>query len=282
MTGTVRMMTNDTDKTLYLNEKQGLMVRRDGPSLWIKEKGRAGRRVPVRLINMVFIMGNIKMDAGTITLFTENNIPVSFLNVRGETLGVALPGNYHGMSHIERQKNIFGSDRTRERYRTWLASMRRNFQIKTLKNIVYPIAATYMDVGFRERDYRACISKIKNRKEQRWQAAQSVVGNLFIEMVIKKIIEAGLDPHTGDRDKKSYFGFAHDLCYVMLPTVDCLLLRFIESAEASDFIVDRENNCLLSRDGIKHLVYIFEENKKAFLSGIDNTLFAFFEFLREM
>jgi len=275
-------MINNEDRTLYLNEKRGLIVRRDGPSLWIKEKGRAGRRVPVRYINMVIIMGNIKMDAGTVTLFTENNIPVTFLSLRGESLGIALPGRYHGMSHTERQKRIFGSSHALSQYRMWLASIRRKYQIKTLKNIAYPVALKYSDVGFRDRDYRDCINQAKNHNGQRWQAAHAVIGNLFGEMVIKQIIGAGFDPHIGDREKQSHFGFAHDICYAMLPLVDCLLLRFIESSGTSHFIIDKENNCLLSREGIKYVVQTFEARKGTLLSEINSTLLNFFELLRNV
>ena len=59
------------ERTLYLNEKKGLVVMRDGPSLWIREKDKAGTRIPARLIDMVFIVGNIKMDAGTLMLLQK-------------------------------------------------------------------------------------------------------------------------------------------------------------------------------------------------------------------
>jgi hypothetical protein len=273
---------NEDERTLYLNEKRGLIVRRDGPSLWVKEKGRAGIRVPVRLINMVFVFGNIKMDTGAITLFTENSIPVTFMNIRGEPLGIALPGHSGSSYYVERQKIIFESDQILERYKTWLTAMRRKLQVQTLKNVAHSLAMQYMDTGYREGDYRACIDKMRQGNQHRWRAAQTMVGNICAEMVIKKIIDAGLDPHRGSRTKEIHFGFAHDLCSVVLPSADFILLKFLKSSDASHFIVDTEDNCTLSKDGLKHLVLVFEMHKKMLHSTLDKIILSFFEFLREV
>lgn len=273
---------SEDERTLYLNEKRGLIVRRDGPSLWIKEKGRAGRRVPARLINMVFVFGNIKIDTGVITLFTENNTPVSFMNIRGEPLGIALPGRTSYSFYVERQRIIFESDQIRERYKTWLTAMRRKLQIRTLKYLSCPLVTEYMRTGFRERDYHTCIEKMRQGNQHRWRAAQTIVGNICAEMIIKKIIDTGLDPHRGAHTKEAHFGFAHDLCSVMLPSVDFLLLKFLESSDVSHFMVDTENNCMLSKEGIKWLVHEFETHKKMFYSTLNKIIVSFFEFLREI
>lgn len=273
---------NEEERTLYLKEKRGLVVRRDGPSLWVKEKGRAGRRVPARLINMVFVFGNIKMDTGAITLFTENNIPVTFMNIRGEALGIALPGRAGSSFYVERQRIIFESDHLRERYKTWLTAMRRKLQIQTLKSVSYPQAKEYMRIGFRERDYRACIERMRQGKHHHWKAAHTIVGNICAEMVIKKIIDVGLDPHRGARSTEPHFGFSHDLCAIMLPSVDFLLLKFLRSSDESHFTVDRENNCVLSKEGMRHLVCEFERYKKLLHSALDNVILSFFELLREV
>ncbi len=285
MCGTLQNRTEimmNNDRTLYLNEKRGLVVRRDGPSLWIKEKGRAGRRVPAKLINMVYVIGNIRMEAGVITLFTENGIPVTFLNVKGEVTGLALPGSFqNGAGIMARQRAVFESGRRRDQYRTWLLSVRRRYQLKTLQHAAGSTAILYMDKGFRERDYRSCIEKARRGNEQRWRAACTIVGNLMTEMVVGRIMEAGLDPHAGARSGEHYFTFAHDLCRALLPLADLFLLRFVETSRDHHFAVDRANKCLLSREGIRNLVYRFEESKKMLLQETDNTVLSFFEFMRE-
>ncbi|MFN3531862.1 MAG: CRISPR-associated endonuclease Cas1, partial [Candidatus Brocadia sp.] len=68
------------DRTLYLNENTTLNVIRDGPSIVVKEGKKSGRRVPARMIQRVIITGNIKLETSLITLFTQNNVPVTFLD----------------------------------------------------------------------------------------------------------------------------------------------------------------------------------------------------------
>ena len=94
------------ERTLYLNEKKGLEVLRDGPSVWVKEDGVAGRRIPARLIEHVIIMGNVRLDAGVITLFTENNIPITFMNNKGNEVALTIPFNHHYNTHYHDQRKI--------------------------------------------------------------------------------------------------------------------------------------------------------------------------------
>lgn len=52
------------DKTLYLTESgNDICVRRDGPSVWITTRDKAGQRAPGRLLGRVIIMGNVRLDA---------------------------------------------------------------------------------------------------------------------------------------------------------------------------------------------------------------------------
>ncbi len=62
-------------RTLYLNENKGLTVLRDGPSVWIKEDGKAGRRIPARLVGRVVVIGNLRLEAGVDNPFYAERYP---------------------------------------------------------------------------------------------------------------------------------------------------------------------------------------------------------------
>jgi CRISPR/Cas system-associated endonuclease Cas1 len=121
-------------RTLYLNENKGLTVLRDGPSVWIKEDGKAGRRIPARLVGRVVVIGNLRLEAGVITLFTQNDIPVTFINRRGDELAVAMPYNHHLPRHYEEQKIFLDVDENIERFKGWLYARRKETQINVIRN----------------------------------------------------------------------------------------------------------------------------------------------------
>ena len=274
------MNENSMDRTLYLTEKRGLLIKRDGPSIWIKEKGKSGRRIPARLINMVFVVGNIKIDSGVITLFTENNTPVTFMNNKGEMLGVAMPNKKNHSFYAERQKLLCSTTDLIEEYTVWLKSMKKRLQLNALKQMAYPVAVVYMNKGFRERDYNCIIDTMKKDKESQWDATRRIVINIIEEMIIDALISIGLDPHEGVVNVASNFSFAKDICDAMAPVADLQSFRFLKSARPYHFIVDTENNCVLSRDGLKKVIFEFENCKYEFKSSIIMIINSFLDFLR--
>jgi CRISPR/Cas system-associated endonuclease Cas1 len=96
-------------RTLYLNEGSSkLTVTRDGPSVLIKSDEIADRRIPVRLIGRVIIIGSVRLDADIITLFAEHNVPVIFMTRNSEESVVAIPYNHRLARHYEEQKIFMG------------------------------------------------------------------------------------------------------------------------------------------------------------------------------
>jgi len=122
-------------RTLYLNENRGLRVRRDGPSIWIHWVERSGQRVPVRLISRVVIIGNVKLEAGAITLFTKNDIPVIFMSCSGEEEAVAIPYNHRLAKHYGEQKILFDAPENEKRYENWVETKRMVIQVNMLKRL---------------------------------------------------------------------------------------------------------------------------------------------------
>lgn len=270
------------DRTLYLNEKKGLIVRRDGPSLWITEKGIAGRRIPARFINMVYIIGNIKMDAGVVTLFSEQNTPISFMNSKGETIGIVMPYNHNQLNYYEDQKRILQNERYIERFRGWAVSMRREAQLFVLKKVAFDKASTFISKGFRESDYEEIVRNCRSCNKEEWEAVYQINKNILMEMITRHLIDAHLDPHMGVLKRRQNFGLALDFCYIMGPEIDLLTLQFFTSIRWHDFLQRTHKNCFLTKDGFKNVVHRFENRKARLRQRIDYTLDRFFELLREI
>jgi CRISPR/Cas system-associated endonuclease Cas1 len=270
------------DKTLYLNEKKGLTVMRDGPSLWIREKDKAGTRVPVRLVDMVFIIGNIKMDAGTINLFTENNTPVTFMNKRGEAIGVVMPYNHMLPDHHEEQRKFLQRDENVETFMKWISSMVRETQIAVMKKINWETAQDFLSKGFRDHDYTEIINVHRLSKEAEWKTIYVVANNLIMEMIIREIMASNLDPHMGVVNRNCNFGFALDLYRIIEPEADLMAIQFFTSCRWHDFVLQTEKQCILTKEGWKNIVHRFENRKKLIAQRLDSILRGYFNLLRQI
>lgn len=255
---------------------------RDGPSLWIKEKDKAGTRVPARLVNMVFIVGNIKMDAGTLTLFAENNTPVTFMNKRGEAVGVVMPYNHASPDRHEDQRRFIKREENLEAFKRWVAFQRREAQIAVMKKIDWEKAQDFLTKGFREHDYGETINSHLRAKEGEWKSVYGIFNNLLMEMIIKEITASNLDPHTGIINKNCNFGFALDLSKILDPESDLMTIQFFTSCRWHDFVLNTEKKCTLTRDGWRNVVHRFENRKQLIASRLDMVIRGYFDLLRQI
>jgi len=123
-------------RTLYLieNGKSFTTVSRDGPSVWIKTCQDSGRRVPVRFIDKVVIIGNVRIDVYSLILFTENQIPVLFMNNRSEEKAFILPYNHRLNNHYKSQRAMAQSMDSVKRYKNGLKQKEMFEQVKNFTN----------------------------------------------------------------------------------------------------------------------------------------------------
>jgi len=268
------------DKTLYISEKKGLEVLRDGPSIWITEDGRAGRRIPARLVSHVVIIGNVRMDAGTITLFTDNNVPVTFMNRKGSEIAVTIPHNHHLNSHSEEQKHLLARDENIQRYNQWLLAERRRMQLKVVKKLSKQVASVFISKGFREQDYKDFITRFVSVGEKRWRIVKEIVKNMLNEMVMKSILAADLDPHIGIFHRRDNFGFALDILHAMEPEADLQTVQFFKSDKNIELLTMTSTGLKLSREGMRDVVLRFENKKRLTTGLIDTVIDDFFAIMR--
>jgi CRISPR/Cas system-associated endonuclease Cas1 len=270
------------DRTLYLSEKEGLEVIRDGPSLWIKEEGKAGWRVPLPLVGHVVIIGNVRLDASTITLFTENNIPVTFMDKKGNEIALTIPGNHGLNSHYEEQKSLLAHEERIERYKNWLISERRKVQLKVIWKLSRRMGLSVRRRGLREEDYRTFIKKCISGPEKRSKIVKSVISGFFKEMILKSVISAGLDPHIGIYNRRDNFGMVLDIFIAIEPEVDLQAVQFLRTARVEDYVVFSSTGWELTSAGMRDVVQRFENKKKLTQRLIDSILDGLFETMRNL
>lgn len=268
-------------RTLYLNENSNLNVTRDGPSVWISWDNGSGQRVPARLVGRVIVIGNVRLEAGVITLFTENDIPMLFLNRAAGYAAVAMPYNHKLPKHYEEQKVFFETPKTVEKYKNWADIKRMNIQAKILARLNHPIAPKTM-YGFGEGNYQIILSKMKHCSEDKWNIMTSIISNLFRLLIIEHLIKADLDYHLGIIHRRHNFGLALDICYIMGGEIDAQAIQFLRAGQDKGFIERIGNNLTVTDAGMKDIIQRFENRKDALSNMIEDIIDELFELMREL
>lgn len=269
-------------RTLYLNEcSSGLTVMRDGPSVLIKSIEIADRRIPVRLISRVIIIGSVRMDADIITLFAEHNVPVIFMTRNSEESAVAIPYNHRLAMHYEEQKIFLYSNQHISRYEHWANTKRMTIQLKVLKRLFKNTKLKLnRDIG--EGNYQLILKGLKPADEDRWIIVSEIVNNLLRGLIIEHLLKAGIDPHTGIIHRRHNFGMALDLCYIMGAESDIQSLQFFKDAKSEHYFERRHNRVEVSNSGMRDIIHRFENRKEALDNMIENIIDELFELMREL
>ncbi len=258
------------ERTLYLTEKKGLLVLRDGPSLWIKEHGKAGTRVPVRLVDMVFIVGNLKMDAGIVALFAEHRVPVTFMSVRGEALAVTIPCGADGETPQQWQQRVLSRPPDRRICESWVYSTRR----QVADTVRREMEGRRLPQGF--------LLDQRSRAPGKWRGVSAFLSGIVRQMATASLIGASLDPDVGILPPQRKLGFADDLCYILKPEIDLQAALFVEKDRESDFLANTPNRCTLSKQGIRRLITLFEERKPVVRENLEAIVRSFINLFADL
>ena len=269
-------------RTLYLNENRGMTVFRDGPSIRVEEKTKAGRRIPVRLVGRVIVIGNVRLDSGAITLFTENDIPVTFMNRRSEETAVAMPYNHRLPTHYEEQKSLLDSEENIYRYKEWADAKRALLQLNMIRRFLPALAHKLEKSGFGEGNYQILLKNIRRVNNEQWLVVSGIVNNLLREMIIESVCKAGLDPHLGVIHRRHNFGLVLDICYTMGGESDLQSILFFKSYKDKKLIIREKGLWVVTNEGIRNIVHRFENKRKELRNKIENIIDELFELIREL
>lgn len=270
-------------RTLYLNENRNITVRLDGPSLWIKEKEKAGKRVPFRLITQVIITGNIRLETGAIMALAEKGVPVTFISRDGKNRVTALAIEPSENSLRERAVRLWKDDKGRVRVENRLNASRHNTRLKTLKIFMPERSNHFETCGFDNRDYERIFTYLLSEDTDAYaeKAVRRIIEGLFHEAVLTSIMDAGLDPHTGFIHRNMDFGFVKDICFAIEGQIDRQVLQFFRRRDWDGFLVRINRERQINSAGINNLVVRFENQKGKLLKELDQLICDFFGILRE-
>ena len=271
------------ERTLYLNENNGITVKIDGPSLWIKERHRAGRRVPVRLIGQVIIAGNIKMESGIVTLLSERGVPVVFLSRGRGVTTTALAVNSTYSATRNKVLRLARSEKGQLRVKEWLCSTRHNLRLSLLKKLFPAEAWKINEKGMKDKDIDRLLDSALSHVAEREKIAiiTATLEGLFHECMLKRIMDFELDPHTGFIHLHQDFAFVKDLCYALEAERDYQLIQFFRGSLYERYFYKEKRCWTINSEGMKNIAVRFENLKKGVLRHIESLLDELFEILRE-
>lgn len=269
------------EKTLYLNENRNMTVVRDGPSLWITASNRAGCRVPVRLVSRVVITGNVRLDAGCITLFTENGIPVIFLNRRGEVLATATGIVNPDLRLKERQTLLFANTVYRPRVLNWIKAKRKNLQLRLLKDFGYKYKP-FAKKGFRERDFKKEIAVHLKVEDIYVRIVQGIIKGMFFELLTSSVLHADLDPHLGVVHRRYNLGLVRDMVYILEAEIVRQVIQFFKLKRWDFYFNKNSDEVTLNPAGIKSIAMRFEGQRERLENIVEELLDDIFNLLREL
>lgn len=241
------------DRTLYLNENKKIDIKVDGPSLWIKEEGYAGFRVPVRLIERVVISGDLKIPTGLIFLFAQNDVPVIFVRKKEEAAFV-LPYESKPKPNYFKQKFLLKNDTTIDRYLNFIEAKREISELY-LFNRLTGKAATKLRNDF---DYDNFIFQYLKCKSNICMFVKHIISTLLFELIVSVLIKSEFDVHCGILNRGQDYGFARDVAYTLEPEVDLQAILFFNTPRN---LLNKETTFKIDPIMRRGIIHRFENRK---------------------
>ncbi len=250
-------------RTLYLCEStKNIQITRDGPSIWIKDRDRAGYRVPVALIGRVVVIGNILLDTGAVTLFSESGVPVVFMSRLADEIAFATPVKGELPAHYLLQRSIAGDEAVRATFLVWKRNWQASFQKNVIKRLYSSLAAD-IRMNLQEGDYAEMLSYLRPWDEAKWSIVMQFVDILLMGVVIEELHSAGIDPHPAIIRKQERYGLARDICDVLQPEIDIQSLQFFDSTIEKPSQDRKFQSSRLTEHAVKDIVHRFENRRLA-------------------
>lgn len=260
-------------RTLYLIEHGNrINLHADGPSLLITSRNKAARRIPVSAIDKVVVIGNIRIDADSITLCADNKIPVLFISRANTEKAFILPYNHKLPRHYKEQRIIIQSEDTQRRYKKWIQTRRTMMQMQILREIFKRFSLPN-EIG--EGNYHFIINKISQNYSS-WSVIKDIIENFIRAIILGRILHAGLDPHFGIIHRRVNFGLLLDLSLIFEPEADLQTIKFFQ------FNKIEIQNFQLSENNTKSIIDRFEARRHEVSQQVETVIDELFEIMKDL
>jgi CRISPR/Cas system-associated endonuclease Cas1 len=228
------------------------------------------------------IIGNLKLEADVITLFTRQEVPVTLINRRADSVAVFMPFHENLSHYYEKQKSFLSTDAQINRFKDWLYARRRNVQIYVLRRLSKKTARSFVKNGFREQDYQKFIAAFNPSGKDEWKVVSNIIISLFREMIIGCIIRADLSPHIGILNRRYNFGLALDILHILMPLADLQCIQFLRNEKDKGYMKRDLSGLYVTREGMRDVAQRFENIRKTTQKHTDMLLDHIFELMREL
>ncbi len=255
-------------------------MKRDGPSLWIHEPGKAGRRVPARLVSRVVVIGNVRLDTDALTLFTACGVPITFMDHGGRVLGAALAYDIRPEDFRDRQHALAEDQEAATQIELWMEGARRKGRLDMVRRFAPSFAREFESLGFRELDYINSISVLCAEEDACICAVVGAVSGLLHELALENILGLSLDPHAGIVYRRENFGLSKDIVYMLAGEVDWQVISFFQARQHGELIQRCGSTATLTGKGTQAVIQQFEDRRPALENKIGSLLDGYFQFLR--
>lgn len=235
---------------------------------------KSPRRVPVRLVDKIIIIGNIRVSTDAIHLCAENQIPILFAAKDHTEKAILLPYNHKLPQHYKEQRIILQSSETLRRYKKWIYTRTTVARLDVLKALFSGFNFP-SEIG--DGNYQFIINKFKSNKPY-WDTVQDIVTNFIRAVLAGKIIKAGLDIHLGIIHRRVNFGLLLDLCIIFEPEADFQTVRFYKEDNLEKMFYDGK----LSETGIKNIIDRFESRRQYISNTAETVIDELFEIIKDV
>jgi hypothetical protein len=227
------------------------------------------------------VLGNVKLDAGAITLFTENDIPVVFMDNSAEETAMAIPYNHQLPRHYEEQKVFLESEENSSRYEKWAQAKRTVLQTAMLQRLDRSLSGQ-LTFGIGEGNYQQVLAGLKPKSKDKWSVITGIINSLFRGLIMEHVLKADLDPHTGVIHRRHNFGFVLDICYIVGAESDMQAVQFFRADRQTFLMENRNNGWRATEPGMRNIIHRFEDRRVPLSNLIGTVMDEAFELMREL
>lgn len=265
-------------RTLYLCEAKGLTVKVDGPSLWIEQKGVAGKRVPFQMIERVMIVGNIRLDTDVLSHLASENVPVTIFTKNGKGISILVSYDDSYPCYYHRQKIFYMSPFNEERFKNIVRHWRRKTQVTALKRFSKNLYEEFRESKLKDSVFNRIIEFETFFYKDRYRMVYKIIHGMFCQLIFSIVSHSGLDPSSGVINRRHPQGLVFDIAYMLEAEIHIQALQFFRS-KTEQIMITRMG---ITSEGMRDIALRFENRKRAIVRMINLIIDDIIEAIKEL
>ncbi len=251
-------------KTLYVTNCGDYEITLDGPSLWVKKPETSGFRIPLRILDYVYVHNNAMISYEVLMALFSMKIPVAFYKNKTNVIVHITPYYDSGYFYDLNQRLISKKKETIDKFNYFMLKQKRDNQINTLSYISLNLGKAFNDNFFREEEYIYQVIKNCEHQKNKFFILKKILRGMLRQIIIKKCIDNDFDPKIGIINTKDSMGLVKDINVIIDPILDIVVIEFLKTKQKGLWCGEKE----LTNQGIKLLSIIYEKHKESLSNQI--------------